>query len=62
MNAVKLDSATEVLEDIRRLHQKMNSLNTENNLRSREFSLAITEVETAKLWLQEVMINIQNSR
>lgn len=59
MDVKKLDLATEVLEDARRLHQKMIALNTDNALRSREFSLAITEVETAKLWLQEVVVNAQ---
>ena len=62
MDSTKLDSATEILEDIRRLHQKMNDLNKEGLLRGREFSLAITDVETAKLWIQEIVVNAQNSR
>lgn len=56
MDTQKLDLAVEILEDIRRLHQKMNQLNTDEGLRSSQFSVAITEVETAKLWMQEVVV------
>lgn len=56
MDVKKLDLAIDVLEDIRRLKEKMDSLNTDDGLRSREFSLAVTEVETAKLWMQEVVV------
>lgn len=61
MQTEKLDQAITILEDVRRLHSQMNALNTEEGIRSREFSLAITEVETAKLWLQEVVVKFKQS-
>lgn len=58
MDVQKVDAATEILEDTRRLLQKMQSSDFEL-LKSREFSLAITQIETGKLWLLEVAAQAQ---
>jgi hypothetical protein len=58
MDSKKIDIATDLLEDCRRLNQKLAEANTEEGVRSRELSLAITQIETGKLWLQEVLAHL----
>ena len=59
MDATRLDWAAERLEAMRSLLSDMQTLNNEEALKSREYSLAITKAEEAKLWLQELVVKYQ---
>lgn len=59
MQTEKLDLAVDILEDLRRVIAKIQSA---ESLKSREMAIVLTNAETAKLWLYEVVQNCQASK